>query len=102
MQQKPITLALQGGGTHGAFGWGAIDQLLADGRVSIEAITAVSGGAMNAVVLADGLLRGGPAEAREHLRTFWKKVSVAASMLPIHTTLMDKMLGSVGLDLSPS
>jgi NTE family protein len=98
----PITLALQGGGSHGAFSWGAAKQILADGRLRVQAITATSGGAMTAVVMADALTRGGPEAAIEQMKTFWRKVSVAASLLPFHTTVMDKMLGSVGLDLSPS
>ena len=38
--QKLINLALQGGGSHGAFSWGVLDRLLEDRRVEIEAITA--------------------------------------------------------------
>lgn len=102
MTQTPITLALQGGGTHGAIAWGAVDQILLDDRYDIEAITASSGGAMTAVVLADALLRDGPEEARNHLKNFWRKVSVAASLLPFRTTVVDKMLANVGIDLSPS
>lgn len=99
---KPVSLALQGGGTHGAFAWGALDRLLEDGALDIRAVSASSGGALTAVILADGLLRDGADGAREHLRAFWRKVSVAASMLPIRTTLMDKFLSNVGIDLSPS
>ncbi|HZC15464.1 MAG TPA: patatin-like phospholipase family protein, partial [Caulobacteraceae bacterium] len=49
MPAKPISLALQGGGAHGAFQWGVIDRLLEDGRVEIRAVTGASGGAMNGV-----------------------------------------------------
>src|SRR5207247_5585591 len=52
---KPINLALQGGGAHGAFTWGVLDQLLDDGRIGIEGISGASAGAVNAVILADGL-----------------------------------------------
>lgn len=102
MQTHPLTLALQGGGTHGAFGWGAVDQILLDGRFRIDAITAASGGAFNAVILADALTREGPDAAREQLKQFWRKVNVAAGMLPFRTTVVDKMLANVGIDLSPS
>src|SRR5262245_65110983 len=61
---KPINLALQGGGAHGAFTWGVLDQLLDDGRIEIEGISGASAGAVNAVMLADGLTRGGPDDAR--------------------------------------
>lgn len=57
--QKQISLALQGGGSHGAFTWGVLDEILADGRLDIEAIIGTSAGAMNAVVLAEGYLEGG-------------------------------------------
>jgi NTE family protein len=99
---KPISLALQGGGTHGAFSWGVIDQLLLDGRVRIEAVSASSGGALNAVVLAQGLRTGVAEGARELLRTFWKKVSVASELLPLRIKAVDTLLGHVGIDLSPS
>lgn len=56
---KSVTLALQGGGAHGAFAWGALDRLLEDERLRIEAISATSAGAMNAVVMAYGYSRGG-------------------------------------------
>ena len=49
MPNVPITLALQGGGTHGAFAWGAVDQLLLDNRFRIEAITATSGSKIQSI-----------------------------------------------------
>jgi NTE family protein len=76
---KPINLALQGGGAHGAFTWGVLDALLADGRLSFEAISATSAGAMNAVVLADGMARGGSEGARRRLAAFWRAVSIASA-----------------------
>jgi NTE family protein len=72
---KSVNLALQGGGAHGAFVWGVIDRLLEDGRLKIEAISATSAGAMNAVALASGLVEGGPTAARKNLRDFWFEVS---------------------------
>ena len=73
---KPVNLALQGGGAHGAFTWGVLDQLLDDGRLEIEGISGASAGAVNAVMLADGLTGGGPDEARQRLADFWRAVSV--------------------------
>jgi NTE family protein len=75
---KPIELALQGGGAHGAFTWGVLDRLLEDERLEIVGISGTSAGAMNAVVLADGLMRGGRQAARERLAHFWRRVSGAA------------------------
>ena len=58
-RRKRINLALQGGGAHGAFTWGVLDELLADERLTIAGLSGTSAGAVNAVVLADGLARGG-------------------------------------------
>jgi len=72
------TLALQGGGSHGAFTWGVLDRLLEDGRVEIEAISGASAGAMNAVALAYGDLLGGRDGARQALKDFWDAVAASA------------------------
>ncbi len=72
---KKVSLALQGGGSHGAFTWGVLDYLLEDARLGIEAITGTSAGAMNAAVLAEGYLEGGREGARETLAKFWRSVS---------------------------
>jgi len=69
-----LNLALQGGGAHGAFTWGVLDALLDDEGLAIEGISGSSAGAMNAVVLADGWLKGGRAGAREALRRFWTEL----------------------------
>jgi len=69
-QKKTINLALQGGGAHGAFTWGVLDQILADGRLEVDGISGSSAGALNAVMLADGLTRGGPPEAQPRLADF--------------------------------
>jgi NTE family protein len=61
---KPISLALQGGGAHGAYQWGILDRLLEHGGLEIQSISAVSAGAMNAVALVAGMLEGGPDGAR--------------------------------------
>jgi NTE family protein len=70
-----ISLALQGGGAHGAFTWGVLDALLEQGELSFDGISGTSAGAMNAVVLAHGLLAGGRDGAREALQAFWHAVS---------------------------
>ena len=83
---KHINLGLQGGGSHGAFAWGVIDRLLADERIVIEAVTGASAGAMNAVVLAQGLAGGSREEARNTLRHFWEGVSHAAEASPLRAS----------------
>ncbi|MDI1268452.1 MAG: patatin-like phospholipase family protein [Polaromonas sp.] len=76
-----INLALQGGGSHGAFTWGVLDALLDDGRIDFEGISGTSAGAMNAVALAHGFARseGQPRAARhdaarEALDSFWNGI----------------------------
>ena len=73
--QKPVNLALQGGGVHGAFTWGVLDRLLEDDRLAPDAISATSAGAMNAVVMAWGVSEGGREGARAKLAEFWRAVS---------------------------
>ena len=76
VNQKTINIALQGGGSHGAFGWGVMDKFLEDGRINIEGISGTSAGSMNAVVYAYGKLKG-DAGARQELHDFWKAISDA-------------------------
>ena len=100
--EKPVNLALQGGGAHGAFTWGVLDRLLEDGRIHIEAISGTSAGAMNAVVVADGIMRAGKEGAREALERFWKAVSEAGRLSPIQRGPIDVIMGNWSLDNSPS
>ena len=74
---RPVSLALQGGGAHGAFTWGVLDALLEDGRIAPKAISATSAGAMNACALVMGRVRGGDEGARQALDEFWRAVSRA-------------------------
>jgi len=99
--EKSINLALQGGGAHGAFTWGVLDSLLADGRIRIEAISGTSAGAMNAAVVADGLMRGGEEGARRLLHDFWFAVSEKARLSPLQRTPIDVLMGNWSLDSSP-
>ncbi|MDO8250060.1 MAG: patatin-like phospholipase family protein, partial [Rhodoferax sp.] len=69
-----LNLALQGGGAHGAFTWGVLDALLDNPRLEFEGLSGSSAGAMNAVVLADGWLKGGRDGARQGLADFWTEV----------------------------
>src|SRR6185295_10039590 len=74
---KRVNLAMQGGGAHGAFGWGVLDKLAEDGRLDIEGLSASSSGSMNAAVYAHGRSIGGLEGAREALEKFWRNVSAA-------------------------
>ncbi|MDJ0895884.1 MAG: patatin-like phospholipase family protein [Alphaproteobacteria bacterium] len=99
---KKINLALQGGGAHGAFTWGVLDRILEDERLEIEAISGTSAGAMNAVVVADGLMKGGRDGARQAMQTFWRAVSDAGRGSPIQRTPIDVFMGNWSLDTSPT
>lgn len=98
--KKQVALALQGGGAHGAFTWGVLDKLLEDGRIEFEGISGTSAGAMNAVVMADGFMRGGNDAARERLRLFWNAVSDGAKYSPIRRAPLDMLMGNWTLDTS--
>ena len=66
-------LALQGGGAHGAFTWGALDQLL-EGGLRFDAVTGVSSGAMIAAMAVQGMVKNGPEGAREAVSKLWTRV----------------------------
>lgn len=101
---KPILidLALQGGGSHGAFTWGVLDRLLEESRLEIAAISGTSAGAMNAAVLADGWTQGGAKCARAALDTYWQRVSRAATFSPLQRSPLDRLMGRWTLDTSPA
>ncbi len=69
-----LNLALQGGGAHGAFTWGVLDALLDEPRLEVEGLSGSSAGAMNAVLFADGWLKGGREGARLGLEAFWTEI----------------------------
>lgn len=104
---RPINLALQGGGSHGAFTWGVLDKLLEDGRLSVEGISGTSAGAMNAVAMAHGLAHAtgkDPAtmreSARESLKAFWEGVidlgALTASLSQAQRAPLDLLFGGFG------
>jgi NTE family protein len=86
-----IVLALQGGGAHGAFTWGALDRLLQDG-VTFSAITGVSSGAMIGAMAVQGFVKGGPAGARAAVSKLWERVAAAHIFGPA-TASFDWMWG---------
>ena len=104
---RAINLALQGGGSHGAFTWGVLDKLLEDGRMPIEGISGTSAGAMNAVAMAHGLAHAAgkdPAamreSARESLKAFWEGVvdlgALTASLSQAQRGPLDLLFGGFG------
>jgi NTE family protein len=99
---KAINLALQGGGSHGAFAWGVLDRLLDDERISFEGITATSAGAMNATVTAYGLTIGGREGAKRALAEFWHRISKAAASSVLQPSIFDRMMNIRSLENSPA
>ena len=103
-QDKPklINLALQGGGAYGAFTWGVLEHLLEDGRLAVEGISGTSAGAVNAVMLADGLRRGGPEEARKRLADFWRAASLGGDLPPLQRAVTERLFSLAQSASSPS
>jgi NTE family protein len=97
-----IDLALQGGGSHGAFTWGVLDRLLEEPWFQIAGISGTSAGAMNAAVLADGWTAGGANGARDALEKYWRSVSRAAAFSPMQRSPLDRLMGKWSLDSSPA
>jgi NTE family protein len=96
-----VDLALQGGGSHGAFAWGVLDRLLEEPWLGIDGVSGTSAGAMNAAVLIDGYAEGGSEGARAALESFWRRVARAALLSPFRRGPLDVLLGRWTLDSSP-
>ncbi len=96
-----IDLALQGGGSHGAFAWGVLDRLLEEPWLKIEGVSGTSAGAMNSALLADGFAAGGAEGARKALDTYWRQVAKSARFSPFQRGPVDRLLGRWSLDHSP-
>jgi NTE family protein len=96
-----VDLALQGGGSHGAFTWGVLDRLMDEPWLHIDGVSGTSAGAMNAVALAGGFALDGPAGAKSALNTLWRRVADAARFSPIRRSPLDVLLGRWTLDTSP-
>ena len=100
-ERRVVNLALQGGGSHGAFAWGVLDRLLEEETLQFEGISGTSAGAANAVVLADGFAVGGREGAREALRGYWQRVSDLWSRGPFKPPLISGKNSDFGLENSP-
>ena len=96
---RRVALALQGGGAHGAFAWGVVDRLMETG-LPVASVCGVSSGAILAVALAQGLVRGGPEGARAEMRLLWRRVAQAYALSPLQNGPLERWLW--GWDLSNS
>lgn len=99
---KSANLALQGGGAHGAFGWGVLDRLLEEEALSFDGVSATSAGAMNATLLACGLAEGGRDGAKDALAKFWRKIANSALFSPLQPTPLDRIFHNHSLEMSPA
>ncbi len=99
--KKPLSLALQGGGSHGAFAWVVMDRLLEEDCFDIKGIVGTSAVAMNASYAAYGLAKGSAPGAREKLGEFWGKISAASAKGPIQPSPLDRLMGVGNMDFSP-
>ena len=101
-KQVLIDLALQGGGSHGAFTWGVLDRFVDEPWLRIEGISGTSAGAMNAAVLASGWASGGASGAKAALDAYWERVTRAAAFNPLQRSPLDRLMGRWTLDTSPA
>jgi NTE family protein len=103
-----VNLALQGGGSHGAFTWGALDGLLEHGQLDFDGISGTSAGAMNAVVFANGWLQASDAGrdpregARECLAGFWNGIADMNSLNPMQRAPFDIISGAWKFSMTPT
>jgi len=95
-----VDLALQGGGSHGAYTWGVLDRLLEESWLQIDGISGTSAGAMNAAALAYGYALGGSHGAQRALEGFWRRVSHVGQFSPLQRGPLDVLLGEWSLDHS--
>ncbi len=97
-----LNLALQGGGSHGAYTWGVLDRLLEEEDIEIEGISGTSAGAMNAAVLVNGYMQDGRTGAKKLLARFWHEVSLLGLVSPFQQTPFEQYGNSWNLDWSLS
>jgi NTE family protein len=100
-QKKRISLALQGGGSHGAFTWGVLEALLEDSRLEIEGISGTSAGGMNAAAVAQGIIEGGNGGAIEKLHQLWETIGDMGRKSPIQFSYYDKLIKNFEISKNP-
>ena len=100
--KKSVNLALQGGGSHGAYTWGVLDRLLEEDNLTIEGISGASAGAMNAIALAQGYASGQREGAKAAIEQLWRQISDLHTLSPVQRTPLDALLGNWDLNFSPS
>jgi NTE family protein len=100
--RRKLALALQGGGSHGAFTWGVLDRLLDDATIDIIGVTGTSAGAMSGAILADGLVGGGAAQARAKLRRYWEAVGATPGFGSFFSGISGEEAANTALESIPA
>jgi NTE family protein len=98
--KKQLNIALQGGGTHGAFEWGVLDRLLDEKDLVIDGMSATSGGAINAALFIDGYMKDGNKGAKQALYNFWREVSIQQALSPLRRTPAERLINGWNLNRS--
>ncbi|MDR0555849.1 MAG: patatin-like phospholipase family protein [Holosporaceae bacterium] len=99
--KKRISIAMQGGGSHGAYTWGVLDRLLQEKDLLVEGVSGTSAGGMNAVAVAQGIINGGNEGARQLLAEYWKANSKAGETSIFKPGLFDILAGKYTMHNSP-
>ena len=99
---RMVSLALQGGGSHGAYTWGVLDRLLDEDSIEIEAISGTSAGGMNAAVMIDGYIKNGKDGAKKALKDFWTAISELGKYSPVNNPPLQNITRDWNLDSNPT
>jgi NTE family protein len=99
--KKRISIAMQGGGAHGAYTWGVLDRLLQEKDLIIEGVSGTSAGGMNAVATAQGIMKGGNEGARELLTKYWGATSDGGKSSIFKPGVKDILAGKFTMHNSP-
>ena len=101
-KKKKVSIALQGGGSHGAFTWGVMDALLEHDGIEIEGVSGTSAGGMNAASIIQGLLMNGNQGARDMLDKYWNALGEKGKTSPLKFSPMDKAVKNFDLSSNPA
>ena len=93
---KTVNLALQGGGSHGAYTWGVLDALAEDAADRDFRDQRRERRLDERRRLRRRNLEGGREQAREKLEKFWLSISSEGSLSPFERRWVDKALAAWG------
>ncbi|GHU11539.1 alpha/beta hydrolase [Alphaproteobacteria bacterium] len=99
--KKRISIAMQGGGAHGAYTWGVLDRLLQEKDLVVEGVSGTSAGGMNAVATAQGIIQGGNEGGRQLLDKYWHVMSDAGRSSIFKPGVLDILANKYTMHNSP-